>query len=244
LSDAEKPEEWDDEEDGEWIAPTVRNPKCEEAPGCGEWKRYISFFERFLLVFMSFSSPYMPNPNYKGKWYAPLVDNPAYIGEWKPRRIPNPEFFEDLNPVKSLINIGGIGIELWTMTPNILFDNVYIGHSVEDAKALAAETFDVKHKLEEEANKKAKKLEDDEDEQITFKEDPIGFIRQAIFDFVEDAKEDPVAAFKAHPKTGGSLAISALTFVGMLLSLGGLIGAQQKPVTKAKVCAGTVPCLT
>lgn len=37
--DTEKPEEWDDEEDGEWIAPTVSNPKCEEAPGCGEWKR-------------------------------------------------------------------------------------------------------------------------------------------------------------------------------------------------------------
>ena len=37
--DAEKPEEWDDEEDGDWIAPTVRNPKCDEAPGCGEWKR-------------------------------------------------------------------------------------------------------------------------------------------------------------------------------------------------------------
>ncbi|KAL5519446.1 hypothetical protein ACEPAH_1129 [Sanghuangporus vaninii] len=214
--DAEKPEEWDDEEDGEWIAPTIRNPKCEEAPGCGEWKR-----------------PYKPNPNYKGKWYAPLIDNPAYIGEWKPRKIPNPEFFEDLNPVKSLINIGGIGIELWTMTPNILFDNIYIGHSAEDAKTFAAETFDVKHKLEEEANKKAKKIEDEEDEQISFKEDPIGFIRQAIFDFIDDAKEDPIAAFKAHPKTGGSLAISALTFVGMILSLGGLIGAQQKPITKA-----------
>ena len=43
LLDAEKPEEWDDEEDGEWIAPTIRNPKCEEAPGCGEWKRYVYF---------------------------------------------------------------------------------------------------------------------------------------------------------------------------------------------------------
>lgn len=39
LVDAEKPEEWDDEEDGDWIAPTVRNPKCDSAPGCGEWKR-------------------------------------------------------------------------------------------------------------------------------------------------------------------------------------------------------------
>lgn len=52
LPDAEKPEEWDDEEDGDWIAPTVRNPKCEEAPGCGEWKRYVSHRGlRFTLRF-------------------------------------------------------------------------------------------------------------------------------------------------------------------------------------------------
>lgn len=86
--DAEKPEEWDDEEDGDWIAPTVPNPACDEAPGCGEWKR-----------------PYKANPAYKGKWYAPMIDNPAYIGEWAPRKIPNPNFFEDLEPVKHLNNI-------------------------------------------------------------------------------------------------------------------------------------------
>ena len=47
-------------------------------------------------------SPYKPNPNYKGKWYAPMIDNPAYKGEWAPRKIANPDFFEDLSPVKSL----------------------------------------------------------------------------------------------------------------------------------------------
>ena len=39
IPDATKPEEWDDSEDGDWIAPTVPNPKCTEGPGCGEWKR-------------------------------------------------------------------------------------------------------------------------------------------------------------------------------------------------------------
>ena len=39
ILDAAKPEEWDDAEDGDWIAPTVPNPKCTEGPGCGEWKR-------------------------------------------------------------------------------------------------------------------------------------------------------------------------------------------------------------
>lgn len=43
--DAEKPEEWDDEEDGDWIPPTVRNPACDEAPGCGEWKRCVTLHQ-------------------------------------------------------------------------------------------------------------------------------------------------------------------------------------------------------
>ncbi len=61
LVEAKQPADWDEEEDGEWEAPKIKNPKCETAPGCGEWKR-----------------PLKPNPAYKGKWTAPLIDNPAY----------------------------------------------------------------------------------------------------------------------------------------------------------------------
>ena len=39
AAEAKQPEDWDDEEDGDWEAPQVPNPKCKEAPGCGEWKR-------------------------------------------------------------------------------------------------------------------------------------------------------------------------------------------------------------
>ena len=39
TADAKKPEDWDDEEDGDWEAPRIANPKCTDAPGCGEWKR-------------------------------------------------------------------------------------------------------------------------------------------------------------------------------------------------------------
>ena len=48
------------------------------------------------------------------------------------------------------------------MTEDILFDNIYVGHSEEDAKAFAAETFDVKKPLEESANAKPA-ADDDED---------------------------------------------------------------------------------
>ncbi|TFY63323.1 hypothetical protein EVJ58_g3328 [Rhodofomes roseus] len=215
--DSEKPEEWDDEEDGEWIAPVVRNPKCDEAPGCGEWKR-----------------PMKANPAYRGKWYAPMIDNPAYIGEWAPRKIPNPDYFEDLEPVKSLNKIGGIGIELWTMTEDILFNNIYIGHSIDDANALKAQTFDVKKPLEVEQSKpKTNTKVVDDDEEVSFAEDPVEFIRSKAFKFIDLAKLDPVLAFKTQPEVGAVMALSVITFFGMLGAMFGLVGAGQQPVTKS-----------
>ena len=61
AAEASQPEDWDEEEDGEWEPQKVPNAKCAEGPGCGEWKR-----------------PMKPNPEYKGKWTAPLIDNPEY----------------------------------------------------------------------------------------------------------------------------------------------------------------------
>jgi len=212
FADATKPEEWDEEEDGEWIAPTISNPKCTEAPGCGEWKR-----------------PYKRNPAYKGIWSAPQIDNPAYKGIWAPRRIPNPDYFEDLTPVKSLAKIGGVGIELWTMTEDILFDNLYIGNSAEDAKKLAADTFEIKKPLEVAADKPAIP-EDDEEEKISFKDDPISFIRTRVISFIEAAKLDPLEAFKTQPETGAALAGALFTLFGMLGALVSIIGGAQKPV--------------
>ncbi|KAI9512613.1 Calreticulin family-domain-containing protein [Russula earlei] len=217
--DSLKPEEWDDEEDGDWLAPTVPNPKCQEAPGCGEWKR-----------------PYKPNPLYKGKWFAPLVDNPAYKGEWAPRKIPNPAYFEDLTPVKSLNKIGGVGIELWTMTEDILFDNIYIGHSIDDAKALAAETFNIKHALEKAAEKVVLPDEDENElDELTFIENPVEYLRNKAFKFILLARIDPITAFKTHPETGVALLGALLTFFGMLGALFGLVGSQQKSVTKVRL---------
>jgi len=212
--DAEKPEEWDDEEDGDWIAPTIRNPACDAAPGCGEWKR-----------------PFKANPKYKGKWYAPMIDNPEYKGEWAPRKIANPDYFEDLEPVKHLNKIGGVGIELWTMTEDILFDNVYVGHSIADAETLRAETWGVKHALEEAS--KATRDTVKEEEVPDFGSDPAGFVRAKIAELLDDAREDPLAAITSHPATVAGLVGAILTFFGLLGALFGLVGAGQKPIAKA-----------
>lgn len=124
--------------DGEWEAPQIPNPACETAPGCGTWKR-----------------PMIDNPNYKGKWKPPMIDNPNYQvcltlstrkcqkrrvvlskkvaetqmsvfqGIWKPRKIPNPAYFEDLQPFK-MTPFSAVGLELWSMTSDIFFDNFMI----------------------------------------------------------------------------------------------------------------------
>jgi len=54
--DAEKPEEWDEELDGEYEAPLIENPDYQ-----GEW-----------------SPRQIPNPAYKGVWVHPLIPNPEY----------------------------------------------------------------------------------------------------------------------------------------------------------------------
>lgn len=125
---AVKPEDWDTEIDGEWEAPLVDNPVCEKAVGCGPWK-----------------APLIQNKEFKGKWRAPLIDNPNYQGKWSPRRIPNPDFFEDLNPF-AMTAISAVGIELWSMSSDILFDNLIITDDIEVAKDFAAKTFDIKRK--------------------------------------------------------------------------------------------------
>ncbi|XP_033105970.1 calnexin-like [Anneissia japonica] len=123
--DSEKPEDWDDEMDGEWEAPKIKNPLCEDI-GCGEWKPEM-----------------LDNPDFKGKWKAPMIDNEAYKGEWSPRMIPNPDYFQDLEPFK-MTPIGALGLELWTMNNDIVFDNFIVTSSKEVADQWAADSWALK----------------------------------------------------------------------------------------------------
>merc|ERR1711956_92387 len=55
-SEAKKPDDWDDEEDGEWEAPMKDNPACK-----GDW-----------------TAKRISNPAYKGFWEAKKIANPEY----------------------------------------------------------------------------------------------------------------------------------------------------------------------
>ena len=65
---ADKPEDWDDEEDGEWTAPQIDNPDYK-----GPW-----------------SPKKIPNPAYKGPWVHPEIDNPEYKDDPKDPAVCNP----------------------------------------------------------------------------------------------------------------------------------------------------------
>lgn len=213
--EAKKPEDWDDDEDGDWIAPSVPNPKCAEISGCGPWEK-----------------PKIANPDYKGKWTAPLIDNPDYKGVWAPRLIENPKYSEDKTPA-NLEPIGAVGFELWTMQKDILFDNIYIGHSIEDAEKIQKETFDIKKKSEQALDTTPEPVKHEDEERETYaniKEEPLKYIRQRLEIFFAIAKRDPVTAFRLHPDVAGSLFVVVGTLFALLF---GLFSSAPKPVKKA-----------
>jgi hypothetical protein len=121
------------------------------------------------------------------------------------------------------------------MTEDILFDNIYVGHSIDDAKAFAAETFDIKKPLEQLESQISGKADEDSDDELSFKTDPMGFIRQKIFLFVDLVKIDPILAFKTYPEAGAGLAGALFTLFGMIGALFGLVGGSQKPITKVSI---------
>ncbi|OAQ34559.1 Calreticulin-domain-containing protein [Linnemannia elongata AG-77] len=217
--EAVKPEDWDDEEDGDWVPVSVPNPKC-VSNGCGPWVR-----------------PRISNPAYKGKWSAPLIDNPDYKGVWAPRKIPNPDFFEDLSPA-NFEKIGAVGFEIWTMQKDILFDNIYIGHSIADAESLAAESWEIKYKAEKEQEELDNPTPKSEEDASKADESLVQFMMRQAREFIDVAREDPMQAMTAYPLIVSCLAgVVGISFGLMLIIMGLMHGdpeAQQARAAAAK----------
>ncbi len=215
--EATKPDDWDDEEDGDWVPPMVANPKC-EGGNCGVWKR-----------------PTVKNPEYKGKWRAPMIDNPDYKGVWAPRKIANPDYFEDKHP-SNMEPIGAIGIEIWTLQKDIMFDNVYIGHSAADAKKFAEETWRVKYDQEgaiEDAEKPKDESKDEAKKETKKDGSIVDKAKQEADKFVKAAQKDPVQAVQSHPWHFASLLATVLLGLGLLAFLFGSSPAE-KPIVKKR----------
>ncbi|XP_067852753.1 calnexin [Heptranchias perlo] len=121
--ESKKPSDWDEDMDGEWEAPQIPNPLCKTAPGCEIW-----------------SPPMIPNPAYKGRWKVAMIDNPKYKGVWIPRKIPNPNYFEDPKPFH-MTPISAIGLELWSVTADILFDSFILSSDERVVKQWVKDTW-------------------------------------------------------------------------------------------------------
>lgn len=160
----------DEDMDGEWEAPQIPNPACEAAPGCGTWKRPMIDNPNYKG---KWKPPMIDNPNYQvGVRPLPYVDvdmqlgldwscvsgflsceevlNAALLcsqGVWKPRKIPNPAFFEDLQPFR-MTPFSALGLELWSMTSDIFFDNFFITDDRNAAERWAADGWGLKKAAE------------------------------------------------------------------------------------------------
>lgn len=159
-----QPKWWNAEEDGKWVAPLITNPIC-AISGCGKWQPKM-----------------ISNPEYKGEWEQPTKKNPEYMGAWKPEEIKNPNYYEDKQPAKLNSAIGAVLFEFWSGSIDLLFDNIYIGKSVEEAEMLGNKTFLTKRALEEQELKlgggKSIPLPSSNEEEVEYFEAVINYITE------------------------------------------------------------------
>jgi calreticulin len=137
-----------------------------------------------------------------GEWEAPLIDNSEYKGEWKSKRITNPEYKGEWSPKQikndnydsSLVSwpeLEHVGFELWTVNSGSIFDNIYVGDSIEEANALADSTWG-KFKEEEKAVKEKYDAAKKEKEEAAKKEEEAKKEAEAADKEDEEEEEDNV----------------------------------------------------
>lgn len=122
------------------------------------------------------------------------------------------------------------------MQSDILFDNIYIGHSLEDAEKLKVETYDIKHPIEvaEEEATKPKPADDPPKSpmDLKFMDDPVLYVREKVDLFLAIAKNDPLEAIKFVPEVAGGLGVLAITLIALIVGAVGMSGASPPPQVK------------
>lgn len=161
-----KPEGYDD------IQPEIVDPEAEKPE---DWDDELDG---------DWEAPMIDNPEYKGPWRPKMIDNPEYKGEWEHPLIPNPDYVED-NELYAYESNAFVGFEIWQVKAGTIFDSIFIGNDVAEAKAFADETygaikdaektaFDKKEderRAKEDAERKAREAEEEEEEEDEEEED-------------------------------------------------------------------------
>jgi calnexin len=128
------------------------------------------------------------------------------------------------------------------MQKDILFDNIYIGHSAAEADKLKEGTYDIKRPIEEKEESIATPAPSKEEESApgSFKEDPVAYVKSKVALFVAIAQINPVEAAKTVPEVAAGavvLIISVMALAGTLL--GSPDAAVKAKDAKAKAKEGT-----
>ncbi len=122
------------------------------------------------------------------------------------------------------------------MQNNILFDNIYIGHSVEDARKLADETFFLKHPIEQ-ALEQADKPKEEEPatpkspSDLKFLDDPVHYIKEKVELFVTLWAKDPREAISFVPEVPAAI-VSIIVALGAVAFAVLGAGSSAAPVAK------------
>ena len=133
------------------------------------------------------------------------------------------------------------------MQSDITFDNIYIGHSVDDAAKFREETYDVKRSLEEAEDEKTKPKPAEipkSPSDLKFTEDPVTFVKEKLDLFITLAKKDPIEAIKFMPEVAGGIGGALALLIAIIVGLAGMGGYAapskediKKTAQKAKVAA-------
>lgn len=118
------------------------------------------------------------------------------------------------------------------MQKDILFDNIYIGHSVEDAEALRKETWDLKRPAEDAEEAASKPKEADKPKSpmdLSFKDDPVTYVKEKLDLFITIAKKDPMEAIRFLPEVAGGIGVAVVTVLALLIGAIGFGSSSTAP---------------
>jgi calnexin len=118
------------------------------------------------------------------------------------------------------------------MQSDITFDNIYIGHSVEDAAKFREETYDVKRPVEEAEDEKTKPKPAEipkSPSDLKFMDDPVTFVKEKLDLFITLAKKDPIEAVKFMPEVAGSIGGALVLLIAIVVGVAGAGGSAAAP---------------
>ena len=133
------------------------------------------------------------------------------------------------------------------MQSDILFDNIYIGHSLADAEKLQAESFDVKVKTEQAQKDASKPKETPKPKSpldLKFLDDPLRYVQDKFEVFLAVAQRDPMEAVKTVPEVAGAIVAIFGILAAALFAVVGINSATaqdkaKKASQKTKEAAAT-----